>query len=64
MLDKNFPIFDSVEIIDTSNLIMSIAKIELGVVVAAIQLDQLPYWVIKGMPLIFRLIEVFHKGLP
>jgi predicted ABC-type ATPase len=63
MLDKNFPLFDSVEIIDTSNLIMAIAKIKSGIVVAAIPPKQLPYWIIKGMPIINHLIEVFHAGL-
>ena len=38
MLDKNFSMFDSVEIIDTSNFLTFIAKIESGEMVTAISL--------------------------
>jgi predicted ABC-type ATPase len=61
MLDKNFFIFDSVEIIDTSSPTTSIAKIETGIVITAITIDQLPVWFSKGMPTITALVEAFHK---
>jgi predicted ABC-type ATPase len=61
MLDKNFSLFDSVEIIDTSNLITPIAKIESGVIITTISLNMLPAWVMKGMPVISRLIGDFYK---
>jgi len=61
MLDKNFFIFDSVEIIDTSNLITSLAKIESGVIVNAVPTNLLPTWMKTGMPIITRLIEDFHN---
>ena len=61
MLDNNFLMVDHLEIIDTSNLITSIAKIESGVVVKAVPFDQLPYWVTKGLPVISSHIADFQQ---
>lgn len=60
MLDKNFAMFDSVELIDTSNLIIPISKLEFGKAVSAIPTDQIPGWLKTGTPGIFRVIEAFN----
>ncbi len=57
MLDKNFLMLDSVELIDTSNSILSICKLKFGVVVRALQASKIPFWVKKGFPEIFRIIS-------
>jgi predicted ABC-type ATPase len=62
MLDKNFEMFDTVELIDTSNLIIPIAKLVSGIAVSAIPSDQIPEWLKKGMPLIFKVIKAFNDG--
>jgi len=61
MLDKNFEIFDSVELIDTSNLIVPVCTLEFGKVTKSIQVNLIPRWVQKGMPLIYNEIEAFLK---
>lgn len=55
MLDKNFTMFDSVEIIDTSSTVVSIGKIADGKVLGAVPIDEIPSWVKHGMPNIYRL---------
>lgn len=61
MLDKNFEMFDSVELIDTSNLIVPVCTLEFGKVTKSIQVNLIPRWVQKGMPLIYNEIEAFLK---
>jgi predicted ABC-type ATPase len=61
MLDRNFAMFDSVELIDTSNLILPIAKLTLGEPVSAISTDKIPGWLRKGMPVIFKAINDFNN---
>lgn len=56
MLDKNFQMFDSVEIIDTSDTIIPIGKLEFGIPVSAIPSDQIPNW-LTGMPKIYQLLK-------
>jgi predicted ABC-type ATPase len=63
MLDKNFGMFDSVEIIDTSNLIIPIAKLIHGVPVSAIPSNQIPEWLKKGMPVIYKIIDTFNSKI-
>lgn len=60
MLDKNFIMFDSVELIDTSNTIIPIAKIINGVPEKRVPANQLPQWIKNGMPLIFEVIKNFN----
>lgn len=60
MLNRNFAMFDSVELIDTSKLISPIAKLILGAPVSAIPSDRIPEWLKKGMPDIFKAIEAFN----
>jgi len=61
MLDKNFAMFDSVELIDTSNLILPIAKLTLGEPVSTISTDKIPGWLKKGLPVIFKAIDDFNN---
>jgi predicted ABC-type ATPase len=63
MLDKNFAMFDSVELMDTSNLIIPIAKLESGVPASAVPSDQIPAWLKKNMPVIFKAIEAFNEKI-
>jgi len=60
MLDKNFAIFNSIRLIDTSNKIIPIAELEFGIPVDAIPTEQIPDWLKKGMPVIFKTIEDFN----
>jgi predicted ABC-type ATPase len=60
MLEKNFTMFDSVELIDTSNLIIPIVKLEFGNITRAIPSILIPEWLKKGMPGIFKLITDFN----
>lgn len=60
MLDKNFHIFNSVELIDTSNIIIPIGKLEFGIPVNAVPTGQIPDWLKIGMPLIFKAINAFN----
>jgi predicted ABC-type ATPase len=55
MLDKNFQMFDSVEIIDTSDTIIPVGKLENGIAVSALPADQIPEW-LQGMPEIYKLL--------
>jgi predicted ABC-type ATPase len=61
MLDKNFPMFDSVELIDTSLKMISIAKLLNGNVGRSIPPDQVPEWLKSGMPIMFELIKKFYN---
>lgn len=54
MLDKNFSMFDSVELIDTSGLIIPIGKLAFGETVESIDPGLMPEWLIKGMPVIYQ----------
>ncbi len=59
MLDKNFAMFDSVEIVDTSNTIIPIATLKSGYPSRTVPIDQIPIWLKQGMPVIFELLEGF-----
>jgi predicted ABC-type ATPase len=59
MLDRNFQMFNSDELIDTSNIIIPIGKLEFGIPVSVIPSDQIPKWLKIGMPVIFKAINVF-----
>jgi len=61
MLNKNYTIFDSVDLIDTSNLILPIARLEFGIPVSAAPSNQIPEWLKKGMPVIYKVIEGFNN---
>lgn len=61
MLDRHFPMFDSVKIIDTSNRILPLCKIVSGKVVNAIPVKEIPAWLKTGMPSIFNEIAVFNR---
>jgi len=63
MLDKNFSIFDSVEIFDTSKLIRPIARFMLGAPVSVISSDRIPEWLKKGMPTIFETLQAFNDRI-
>ncbi|BAU52620.1 hypothetical protein [Mucilaginibacter gotjawali] len=60
MLDKNYSMFDSVDLIDTSNLVIPIARLESGEPVSAVPSNQIPEWLRKGMPAIYKAIEGFN----
>jgi predicted ABC-type ATPase len=61
MLKKNYGMFASVDLIDTSNLIIPIARLEFGVPVSTMPSNQIPLWLQKGMPDIFKKIEGFNN---
>lgn len=61
MLDMNFPMFDSVELIDTSLKMISITKLLNGNVRRSIPPDQVPEWLKSGMPIIFELVKKFDN---
>src|SRR6202008_1561418 len=49
MLDKNFGVFDSVRLIDTSTIITPIAELSFGKTVKSIPKTEIPDWLKKGM---------------
>lgn len=57
MLDKNFKMFDSVELIDTSGKMIPVAKFLNGNIEQSVAIDQVPDWLRNGMPVIFELIK-------
>lgn len=61
MLDKNFGMFDSVELIDTSGLIIPIAELVFGKVRTSIDPNVIPGWLIKGMPVIYQKLIAFNQ---
>jgi len=62
MLNKNFKMFDSIELIDTSNSIMPVCKLSLGKIVSSVSYDQIPTWLKAGMSEIYKVIEVFNNS--
>jgi predicted ABC-type ATPase len=61
MLDKNFHIFDSVELLDTSYQIKSIGKLESGKPVDAVFTEEIPEWLKTGMPNIYGNLLAFNE---
>jgi len=61
MLDKNFGMFNSVELIDTSGIIIPIAELVFGEVKTCVDLNLIPEWLIKGMPIIYQKLMSFNQ---
>lgn len=61
MLDRNFGMFNSVELIDTSGIIIPIAELVFGEVKTCVDLNLIPEWLIKGMPIIYQKLMSFNQ---
>lgn len=58
MLEKNFRMFDSVEILDTSSdQILQVAKLEQGKPVLLLPTDEIPEWFKTGMPKLYDIMR-------
>ena len=56
MLDKNFELFNSVRLVDTSKIVVHIAKLVFGKTADTLSKNKIPEWLKKGMPNIFKVI--------
>jgi predicted ABC-type ATPase len=64
MLNKNFTMFDSVKLIDTSGKIIQMATLVNGKVIESIDANKMPNWLKTGMPEIFLTIKKFSNANP
>jgi predicted ABC-type ATPase len=58
MLDKNFDIFDSIEILDTSDAILHIFHFSKDGTHTPLRDSDIPQWFKKGLPNLYRLLSI------
>ena len=56
MLNKNFQMFDSIEILDTSDTILSICHLSKGRAYSLLQDKDIPHWFKEGLPELYRML--------
>lgn len=56
MLDKNFRMFDSIEILDTSDIIQPIYHLSKGGAYSPLQDQDIPKWFKEGLPQLYKLL--------
>lgn len=57
MLNKNFQMFDSIEILDTSDTILPICHLSKGGAYSPLQDKDIPHWFKKGLPVLYKMLS-------